>query len=199
MGMRLLIEVLKDGKLLANCYYHWSAYTFCAAELTKTVINKWNDIDEAEDPVVRAVYALESSGGSLSMDSRKLFKEEYPDSPFADRRVDRDDGIIAIDTIDMNQSRSWYEYSVDIDFGTMEVSFGVINKMDSSDIGEIIGYDEYAGCKSVAEFKGSLQEIACGDYNLNGIPIDEFEKTADSIDSASCYFKWNNEVFGKIE
>lgn len=32
MGQRLNIEVIKNGKVVGNCYYHWSAYTLSSLE-----------------------------------------------------------------------------------------------------------------------------------------------------------------------
>ena len=33
MGQRLNIEIKKDSKVLANAYYHWSAYTSSALQM----------------------------------------------------------------------------------------------------------------------------------------------------------------------
>lgn len=38
MGQRLNIEMKTKGKVVANCYYHWSAYTMTALQLTKEII-----------------------------------------------------------------------------------------------------------------------------------------------------------------
>ena len=38
MGQRLNIEIMSGEKVLANAYYHWSAYTASAAELTKIIL-----------------------------------------------------------------------------------------------------------------------------------------------------------------
>lgn len=34
MGQRLNIEIISGDKVLANAYYHWSAYSRIAIELT---------------------------------------------------------------------------------------------------------------------------------------------------------------------
>jgi len=44
MGQRLNIEILKGGKILANAYYHWSAYTLPALELCKGIIEEYKKI-----------------------------------------------------------------------------------------------------------------------------------------------------------
>ena len=38
MGQRLNIEILKDGDCIANCYYHWGAYTSPTIHLVKEIL-----------------------------------------------------------------------------------------------------------------------------------------------------------------
>lgn len=35
MGQRLNLSINKNGKVLANCYYHWSGYTNSAIQKCK--------------------------------------------------------------------------------------------------------------------------------------------------------------------
>lgn len=42
MGQRLNIEIMKNDKVLANAYYHWSAYTESALELCACIIGEIN-------------------------------------------------------------------------------------------------------------------------------------------------------------
>lgn len=39
MGQRLNIEILKNGEVLANSYYHWSGFSNSAINLTIYIIN----------------------------------------------------------------------------------------------------------------------------------------------------------------
>ena len=51
MGQRLNIEIKKGEQLLANCYYHWSGYSETALELTKKIIDKFDDVKEENDVI----------------------------------------------------------------------------------------------------------------------------------------------------
>lgn len=41
MGQRLNIEIVKNGEILANAYYHWSGFSNCAIDLTEKIIEKF--------------------------------------------------------------------------------------------------------------------------------------------------------------
>ncbi len=42
MGQRLNIEIVKNGEVLANSYYHWSGFSDCAVNLTEKIINDYD-------------------------------------------------------------------------------------------------------------------------------------------------------------
>lgn len=44
MGQRLNIEIVKNGEVLANSYYHWAAYSEVAIDLAIQIINKYEYI-----------------------------------------------------------------------------------------------------------------------------------------------------------
>ena len=44
MGQRLDIEIVKDGKVVGNCYYHWSAYTLSSLIETSKVIENYDEL-----------------------------------------------------------------------------------------------------------------------------------------------------------
>lgn len=44
MGQRLNIEIVKDKKVLANCYYHWSGYSNSAVNLAIQIIERFEYI-----------------------------------------------------------------------------------------------------------------------------------------------------------
>ena len=39
MGQRLNVEIWNNGEVLANAYYHWSAYTESAAHIVDKALN----------------------------------------------------------------------------------------------------------------------------------------------------------------
>lgn len=88
MGQRLVIDIVKDGEIKANCYYHWSGYTSDALELAEVIIDSdYENLDVVE--------LFEKTGGRL--ENRKEFKAYYnktkKERPLA---KSRDDGLICI-------------------------------------------------------------------------------------------------------
>lgn len=129
MGQRLNIEIKSKGKVVANCYYHWSAYTRSALQLTKEIISNFDSIQDNDD-VKRAVKLLESTGAGYS---------------------DRDAGLIATDEEEMNDTRYREEGRVTIDMDNKTFDFNVFFKgydeEDTKDILEehpdIVRYDDF--------------------------------------------------------
>lgn len=106
MGQRLNIEIRSKGKVVANCYYHWSAYTMSALRLTKEIINNFDGIQDNDD-VKRAVKLLESTGAGYS---------------------DRNAGLIATSEEKMNDTRYWEEGRITIDMDNKTFDFNVFFK-----------------------------------------------------------------------
>ena len=74
MGQRLNIEIVENGKCLANAYYHWSAYTDSSYDLARSIINAIPTINE-ENSVLRAIRLLEVTGARLMEDDLDYAKE----------------------------------------------------------------------------------------------------------------------------
>ena len=49
MGQRLNIEIMKNGETIANCYYHWSAYTTSALATAIMVISNYEELLNKEE------------------------------------------------------------------------------------------------------------------------------------------------------
>ena len=118
MGQRLNIEMKSKGKVVANCYYHWSAYTMTALQLTKEIISNFDSIQDNND-VKRAVKLLESTGAGYD---------------------NRNTGLIATSEEEMNDTRYWEEGRVTIDMYNKKFDFNVFfTRYDEDDINEILG------------------------------------------------------------
>ena len=129
MGQRLNIEMKTKGKVVANCYYHWSAYTRSALQLTKEIISNFDSIQDNDD-VKRAVKLLESTGAGYS---------------------DRNDGLIATSEEEMKNTRYWEEGRVTIDMDNKTFDFNVFftgyDEEDTKDVLEeypdVVRYDDF--------------------------------------------------------
>lgn len=129
MGQRLNIEIKSKGKIVANCYYHWGAYTMTALQLTEEIINNFDSIQDNDD-VKRAVKLLESIGAGY---------------------YDRNAGLIATDEEEIKDTRDWEEGRVTIDMDNKTFDFNVFFKgydeEDTKDVLEeypnIVRYDDF--------------------------------------------------------
>ena len=129
MGQRLNIELLNDGKLLANCYWHWKGYTRTAIELTDNIIQ--SKLAEAEPTVETAIRIFQSLGaGVLTTDfvsAKSLIGEE------AVVGTDRNFGLIAIEPLSMELIEGWEEARVQIDLATKRINFGALWEPDDDE------------------------------------------------------------------
>ena len=75
MGQRLEILIMKDGKELANAYYHWSAYTSSSFELAKNiVIAIKNRRVRQKDELKKAIRLLEITGAGVTPNEKDYLK-----------------------------------------------------------------------------------------------------------------------------
>ena len=70
MGQRLNIEVHYDGELIANAYYHWSAYTSSSLNLLGKVIEAYRSRTEINKLKV-AVEILQATGAGINEEERQ--------------------------------------------------------------------------------------------------------------------------------
>lgn len=131
MGQRLNIELLNNGKLLANCYWHWKGYTSKSIELTDNIIQ--SKLAEAEPTVETAIRIFQSLGAGLlsgdgAVEDFKHAKELIGDE--AVEGTDRNLGLIAITPESMERIENWEEARVQIDIATKRINFGVMYDVD---------------------------------------------------------------------
>ena len=71
MGQRLNVEILYDGTLMANAYYHWSAYTSSSLDIVEQILKSSKDAFEKKgtrEIFDTAIDMLESTGAKLTHD-----------------------------------------------------------------------------------------------------------------------------------
>lgn len=100
MGQRLNIEIKKADKVLANCYYHWSAYSNASVNLALEIIKDFKYVEEhcIKDPVTNkdvlfAIRLLERTGAGLQEieQTRAILGNEFLKLPLC---KGRNEGII---------------------------------------------------------------------------------------------------------
>lgn len=75
MGQRLNIEIVDGETSLANCYYHWSADTNSALELTKQIIDSYYN-SKLTVGLEMAVELLEATGAGINKTERAEIQKQ---------------------------------------------------------------------------------------------------------------------------
>ena len=181
MGQRLNIEIKRkrDNKELANCYYHWSAYTESACRLTLEILNNLIDYKKGTDDedVMRAIKLLQSTGaGVYNEDYDNLTKEQAKYCKIGDNR---NLGLISFTDRNMEVTRQWEEGRVEIylsdekdifkNIKDTRVSFDVFYRDDREDVE--LDYEEY-----IKEGKLDLDNLIELDFDFDNMNIDDLRE-----------------------
>lgn len=169
MGQRLNIEIVSNGKLLANAYYHWDAYTGISLRRTGAILDKLNAIQEPiKDDLDLAIKLLESTGAGINAEERNYILADPELSKYLPINdcVDRNEGILSITQKGMQDTRYWEECRVTIDISKRTVVFRVYLELTKEEY-----LDDYF---PDLEYYEQLPTI---DYDLEKeIPFDKFEE-----------------------
>lgn len=199
MGQRLNIEIKSKGKVLANSYYHWSAYSERALELVKKIIDNFQEIHD-DNEMIRAVKLLGLTGAGLTReaihyayknidnfdltaDDGKGFFSRYL-IPMA---IDRNNGLINISDKEMQDTRYWEEGRITINIDRKTFDFDVLFKMPIMTF-----IKEYEDVK--------IENLKEPPFNFENIPFNkienlmEFVKTTQEKNDGE--FKLNNDEIG---
>ena len=135
MGQRLNIEIQKDNKTLANAYYHWSAYSSSACEMTQQIADYINKNPQTCDDVLYAIRILEHTGAGLTNNypnELKSAQEMFPTEKFEEHKG-RNCGLLAITDVGIEETRSWEEGRVTINLDNKTINFAVYWEYDPTD------------------------------------------------------------------
>lgn len=134
MGQRLNIEIMSGNKILTNAYYHWSAYSETAIEMTKNIINEYYEINEKNE-IFKAVKLLECTGAGVNDEEKNLIKNNpLLNSLIMQNSINRNEGLLSVSEEGMQKTRYWEEGRVTIHIDTETFDFNVLCR---------IGIDEY--------------------------------------------------------
>lgn len=168
MGQRLNVEIVSNGKLLANAYYHWDAYTGTSLQRTGAILDKLNEIKEpVKDDLDLAIKLLESTGAGINDVERNYILADPELSKYLPINdcVDRNEGILSITKQGMQNTRYWEEGRVVIDIGKRTILFRIY---------WVLTKEEYLDDYYDLEHYEQLPTI---DYDIRKeIPFDEFEE-----------------------
>lgn len=197
MGQRLNIEILKNGKILANSYYHWSGFSNCAVNLAIQIINNFNYIKKYKveeyiknQDLLFAIRLLEETGAGVNdiEKTRELLEDQTMNLKLKLRR-DRNEGIIGITKEDIEETRYWEEGRVSIDIEKKTVDFNVINEYMPEEFKEDYNDEE------IKEM--NIKEI---NRNFENIPFEDIFELKAFIDKSNyrdeyCFYNNKNNKY----
>lgn len=168
MGQRLNVEIVSNGKLLANAYYHWDAYTGISLQRTDDILNKFNEIRESvKDDLNLAIKLLESTGAGINDVERNYILADPELSKYLPINdcVDRNEGILAITKEGMQNTRYWEEGRVTIDIAKRTILFRIYWELTKEEY-----LDDYYDMEH-------YEQLPTIDYDFEKeIPFDKFEE-----------------------
>lgn len=191
MGQRLNIEIKrrKDNKVLANSYYHWSAYTSSSLHLAEEIIENIYEIIRKEkvSDEIKAIQLLQTTGAGLMEDEYNKLNEE--DKKYCSLATNRNLGLISFTDEGMEETRKWEEgrLTIDIDFDDKDydfygnknlVDFEVCFQVDEEEVNESYEEEIKSGkldLNNLTEFEFSLEEMTLNDIRLFMSKLDEIE------------------------
>lgn len=191
MGQRLNIEIKrrKDNKVLANSYYHWSAYTSSSLHLAEEIIENIYEVIRKEkvSDEIKAIQLLQTTGAGLMENEYNKLNEE--DKKYCSLATNRNLGLISFTDEGMEETRKWEEgrLTIDIDFDDKDydfygnknlVDFEVYFQIDEEEINESYEEEIKSGkldLNNLTKFEFSLEEMTLNDIRLFMSKLDEIE------------------------
>ena len=191
MGQRLNIEIArkKDNKILANSYYHWSAYTYSSLKLANEIIENIYDVirNNKVSDEIKAIQLLQTTGAGLLEQEYNTLNEE--DKKYCSLATNRNLGLISFTEKGMGKTRAWEEsrLTITIDFDNKEYDFvGDRNRVDfevylpisREEIEEYYREELKSGkinLDEVVEFNFDLQDMKLNDIRLFMAKINQIE------------------------
>lgn len=181
MGQRLNMEIKKKGKVLANAYYHWSAYTSSSYEITLDCIKYiQQNRDLIKDSRLLAIRALESTGAGMNEEDLEYMKnfKSYFNLNFEPCRG-RNEGILGVLPSSIEETQAWAEGTVILnidDLNDIRISFDVLGYWEDKKYyeEECLENDK----DEIKKFEDNLEHIEFDDSDMS---IDELETLMDLI------------------
>lgn len=130
MGQRLNLEIIKDGDLIGNIYYHWSGYTECAIAICKELLLKYKEAKKASpkqiDEVIFYNIIKEDGGGfgaTYQEDEERYLKSLDGEVEIKHEDVNRNEGLIAFTEkgMDLNEYSGETSAFIEIDLGKFNI------------------------------------------------------------------------------
>ena len=133
MGQRLNIEIKSGDEIIANAYYHWAAYSESAYNLTKIIVNEFDNVKDM-DKFGQAIALLQKTGSGVDNGDFAIAKSKLPEDFQLIRATNRNNGITSISEEGMTETRNWEEGRVTIDLDSKTIDFDVFDDVEDPEI-----------------------------------------------------------------
>lgn len=169
MGQRLNIEIVENGEVLANAYFHWSGFTSSSFKTAQKVLENINKISY-ENRIINAVKLLETTGAGLTKEEEEYILKTIPEADKISfkKAVDRNEGLIAVSEKGIDETRKWEEARVTIDLITKTVDFQALFQYGSKEEYEEVNGE---GCEYPTH----------ENIDFSNIPFDKFREVKEYI------------------
>ena len=169
MGQRLNIEIVENGEVLANAYFHWSGFTSSSFKTAQQVLDHLDEVSH-ENRIINAVKLLETTGAGLTDEEKEYMLETVPgaDKISFKKAIDRNNGLISISEKGVDGTRLWEDVRVTIDLTSKTVDFQAVFQYNSKE-----EYKEV--CKEECAYP------TYEDINFFSIPFDKFGEVKEFI------------------
>ncbi len=206
MGQRLNIEIVDNDKVLANAYYHWSAYTGSSLSLLREILYKWDEIkaelispfsDENDNArIMTAVRLLEETGAGLNNSEYDRVRERnmLPGYEFK-HALDRNSGLLSITPEGIEETECYEEYRVSVNIESETFQFGVFYTEDKS---SFIESRDITGTRELETELGEYPKRSVSFDLCGNIPFDTVDDFCDLHDDTSASYGFTDDDTGYI-
>ena len=195
MGQRLVVTIQKDGENIANAYYHWSAYTDSALEITNNICDRYDEFKEiASSDLELAVMLLQSTGAGLNeAEWRNIANADFTETNHIALNpcANRNEGLLCITAEGMKDNLDWSDGDVYIDIGDGNVNFEVINYYELEEFMVEYGEELEDG------FYGNIKTVQ--EHPLDNATIHNFREVVDFVNEHDGGVICGDEVYLWIE
>ena len=190
MGQRLVVDLIKDDKIVAAVYYHWSAYFGSTvdelASLSRAILEANRT---GKDKLFAVIQLLETNKFSTDCRGNLIIRsggiEGIPEEQQAARKmfpnfipktnVNRTCGLVALTEKGIESFHDWEEGHAEINLDTLEVSHDVTLDPHPFEFDAETIVDEDGYFKEYVFHSGKIK------INGKTLPINAFEGTCESF------------------
>jgi len=189
MGQRLNIEIVNNERVLANSYYHWSAYTSSSIGLTKHILENFEKIKDLP-PLKTAISLLQFTGAGFNESEMKAALNILELADFKiNETTGRNDGLISASEKGIKETEQWEECRVTINIESKSINFNVFSESTKEEY-----FEDYEVEKDTV-----IEDLPFDIANIKFDEFDNFSKIFEDNEGVVFFVKETNKIIIPIE